>query len=104
MLVKASWIQLVRNAGRSRGGVNECILSMCRHLDIHGFSFDDNDFLESYRTTVLWYRTIINEGLREVNNRIGFCDTLNRMYYNVKAPRGSRRRILGHAPVQQIIA
>ena len=51
--------------------VNECILSMCRHLDSHGFSFADDYFLESYRASVLWYRTIRNEGLREMNNAYG---------------------------------
>ena len=65
--------------------MNECISSMCSHLDDCGFSFDDNDFLESYRATVRGYRTIRNEGLREVNNRVWLCDTLNKMGYDVEA-------------------
>ena len=71
--VKAVGFDFFGTLVEAEADVNECISSMCSHLDDCGFCFDDGDFLESYRATVRGYRTIRNEDLREVNNRIWLC-------------------------------
>jgi len=62
--VRAVGFDLFGTLVEAEADLNECILSMSRHLDSHGFSFDDDDFLESYIAAVLGYRTIRNEDLR----------------------------------------
>jgi len=85
MPVKAVGFDFFGTLVEAEADVNECISSMCSHLDDCGFSFDDDDFLESYRATVRGYRIIRNEDLREVNNRVWLCDTLNKMGFDVEA-------------------
>jgi putative hydrolase of the HAD superfamily len=85
MPVKAVGFDFFGTLVDAKADVNECISSMCRNLNIHGFSFDDDDFLESYRATVRGYREIRYEDHREVNNCVWLCDTLSGMGYNVEA-------------------
>lgn len=69
----------------AKADVNECISSMCRNLSSHGFSFNEDDFLESYQAAVRGYREIRYEDLIEVNNCVWLCDTLSRIGYDVEA-------------------
>ena len=82
MNIKAVGFDLFGTLVEAKADVNDCISSMCLHLEGSGFSFEKEDFLESYRTTVRGYREIRNEGHREVNNCVWLCDTLNKMGYD----------------------
>lgn len=84
MDIKAVGFDLFGTLVEAKADVNDCISSMCLHLEGCGFSFDEEDFLESYRATVRGYREMRNEGLREVNNCVWLCDTLNRMGYDAE--------------------
>lgn len=85
MDVKAVGFDLFGTLIEAKADVNECISSMSTYLYNHGFSINDENFTESYRSTILKYRKIRRENLREVNNRIWLCDTLNNMGYDTEA-------------------
>jgi putative hydrolase of the HAD superfamily len=85
MEVKAVGFDFFGTLVEAKADVNDCISSMCFHLEGCGFSFDPKDFHESYRATVRGYREIRNEDLREVNNCVWLSDTLNNMGYDVEA-------------------
>ena len=100
MPVKAVGFDFFGTLIEAEADVNVCISSMCNHLDSCGFSFDDDEFLEFYRATVRGYRKIRNEDLREVDNRIWLCDTLNKMGFDVEAT--ARARVYGLSIVNRV--
>jgi HAD superfamily hydrolase (TIGR01509 family) len=84
MGVKAVGFDFFGTLVEAKAEVNDCISSMCTHLEGCGLIFSEDDFLKSYRATVRGYREMRNKGLREVTNCVWLCDTLNRLGFNVE--------------------
>jgi putative hydrolase of the HAD superfamily len=85
MGVKAVGFDFFGTLVEAKANVNDCISSMCTHLEGCGFSFNEDAFLESYRATVHGYRETRNKDLREITNYVWLCDTLNRLDFNIEA-------------------
>jgi FMN phosphatase YigB (HAD superfamily) len=83
--VKAVGFDFFGTLVEAKADGKDCISSMCNHLKDCGFSFNEDDFLESYRVARAHAQEVRNEELREVNNCVWLRDTLNSMSYDIEA-------------------